>query len=276
MQSTDYAEQIRRACAMPVGRQVLLRAMDLNMWEMFREIARLSHGAELFETPAYWMAHCPRGTAFHNMVALRAAVDLDALFAAIRRFFVARERPFSIWTRAHADAETEAALRARGFADFTQMPGMALRGDPGTRRAPDGLEIRPVTDDRGRRDYQHITAEAYATYGAPRRYAADAFAELESVCAPHIQGFVGYVSGQPAAAAALYLTHGVAGIGWVGTVPEQRGRGYGEAVTWAAIREGFRRGASFANLQASIMGRPIYARMGFETITEYRVLVGPV
>ncbi len=121
---------------------------------------------------------------------------------------------------------------------------------------------------------EHITAEAYATYGAPRSYADDAFAALESVSAPHIQGFIGYVAGQPAAAAALYLTHGVAGIGWVG--PEQRGHGYAEAVTWAAIREGFRRGATFANLQASPMGRPIYERMGFETLTEYRVLVGPV
>ena len=65
-----------------------------------------------------------------------------------------------------------------------------------------------------------------------------------------------------------------AGIGWVGTVPEQRGHGYAEAVTWAAVREGFRRGAAFANLQASPMGRPIYERMGFITPTEYRVLFG--
>ncbi len=48
-----------------------------------------------------------------------------------------------------------------------------------------------------------------------------------------------------------------------------------EAVTWAALREGFRRGGAFANLQASPMGRPIYERMGFITLTEYRVLINP-
>jgi predicted acetyltransferase len=71
----------------------------------------------------------------------------------------------------------------------------------------------------------------------------------------------------------VYLTHGVAGIAWVGTIPECRNRGFGEAVTWAAVREGLRRGACFANLQASPMGRPIYERMGFITPTSYRVMV---
>ena len=246
--------------------------MDLNCWEMFREVVRLGRGSELFETPHYYMGYAPHGSVFHNLVMLRDRVDLDALFPVVRRFYVERGAPFSIWTRAHADPDTEAALRARGFELFTSMPGMALLADPGTRCEPAGLEIRPARDDAGRRAYAHVAAGAYATYGAPPEYSDDAFALLESVCAPHIQGFVGYLGDQPVAAAALYVTHGVAGIGWVGTLPEQRGHGYAEAVTWSAIREGFRRGAAFANLQASPMGRPIYERMGFITATEYRVL----
>lgn len=267
------AEEHERAFGLE--RAELLARMDLNMWEMFREITRLSRGSELFETPQFWMAAAPHGTVFHNMVAIRDVVDLDALLAAVRSFYVRRGRPFSIWTRAHADAELEAALHARGFTDFLSMPAMALLGDPGTSCAPTSLEIRPACTDAQRRDYLHVSAEAYATYGAPRAYAEDAFATVESVCAPHIQGFVGYVADQPVAAAAVYVTHGVAGIGWVGTVPEQRGHGFAEAVTWAAVREGFRRGGAFANLQASPMGRPIYERMGFITPSEYHVLVGP-
>jgi ketosteroid isomerase-like protein len=274
---TEYLDTLRvlRAFSVPADRDQLLHAMDLNCWEMFRETVRLSRGAELLETPQYYMAYTPHGTVFHNMVMLRDAVDLDAVFAAVRRFYLERGAPYSIWTRAHADAQTEEALRARGFELFTSMPGMALLGDPGTQCAPAGLRIRRAVDDTGRRDYAQVTAAAYATYGAPPQYSDEAFAALASVCAPHIQGFVGYVESQPVAAAAVYLTHNVAGIGWVGTVPDQRGHGYAEAVTWAAIREGFRRGAAFANLQASPMGRPIYERMGFITPTEYRVLFKP-
>jgi ketosteroid isomerase-like protein/GNAT superfamily N-acetyltransferase len=275
---TEYLDTqlVARAFGVPAERQRLLRAMDLNCWEMFRDIVRLGRGAELLETPQYYMGYGPRGTLFHNMVMLRDRVDLDVLFDQIRRFYLERGAPFSIWTRAHADAEVEAALRARGFDVFTTMPGMALLSDPGTRCEPPGLKIRPAVDDPGRRAYLEVTAAAYATYGAPPEYAEDVFAALESVCAPHLQGFVGYVDGAPVAAAAVYITHGVAGIGWVGTQPARRGHGYAEAVTWAAIREGFRRGAAFANLQASPMGRPIYERMGFITPTEYRVLFGTV
>jgi len=252
----------------------LLRAMDLNMWEMFREISRLCRGGELFETPHFWMAYSPRGTPFHNMVMIRDGARVEEAFAAARRFYAGRDTFCSFWTRAHADADFEGELRRRGFSDFTSMPGMALLADPGTPCAPAGLEIRPVTDDRGRRDYMHVTAEAYAIYGAPREYAEDAFDLPESVRDTHIQAFLGYVEGKPAAGAALYMTHGVAGVGWVGTLPEHRKRGYAEALTWAVVRAGFGRGASFANLQASPMGRPVYERMGFRTITEYRVLVG--
>ena len=62
----------------------------------------------------------------------------------------------------------------------------------------------------------------------------------------------------------------------VGTVPAHRGKRYAEAVTWAVVREGFRRGATFSNLQAAPMGTSVYARMGFETLTEYRIYVGSV
>ena len=264
---------IARAVGAPVGRAALLRAMDLNCWEMYRDIARQCAGAELFETAACHLAYGPRGTAFHNAVMVREAIDAEALLATVERFYRPRRAPCSIWLRAHADEALETALLGRGFTHFLTMPGMALLGDPGTHCEPPGLEIRPCIDDAGRDAYRQVSADAYATYGAPPAYAADAFARLESVRAPHVQGFVGWADGAPVAAAAVYVTHGAAGIGWVGCVPHARGRRYAEAVTWAAIREGYRRGASFANLQASPMGRGVYERMGFATPTEYRVLV---
>jgi hypothetical protein len=273
---TEYLDTayLTQAFGVPAERAALLRVMDLNMWEMFREIVRLGRGGQLVEHETFTMAVSPHGNFFHNMVMIRGPVDVGVLLAAVQDLYADHNRPFSIWTRPHADEAVEAALRERGFMQIIAMPAMALLGDPGTRCEPPGLEIRPVTDDRGRHDYLEVTAEAYAVYQQPRELTEDAFASLESVCAPHIQGFVGYVADAPVAAAAVYLTHGVAGIGWVGTLSAHRGQRYAEAVTWAAVREGFRRGATLASLQASPMGRPVYERMGFITPSEYRVFVG--
>jgi Acetyltransferase (GNAT) family len=252
---------------------VLLRLMDLNMWEMFREGCRVARGGEVLDTPHATLCSTPAGTAFHNCAMVRAPVSADEILAEVADFQTRRGRPFSVWTRAHADGALEHELRARGFRQFLAMPGMALLADPGTRCEPPGLAIRPAIDDAGRRAYLEVSAESYAVYGQPRQTAEDVFVALESVCGPTVQGFVGWVGDEPVAAAAVYVTHGVAGIGWVGTMTAHRGRRYAEAVTWAAVRHGLAHGACFANLQASPMGRGVYERMGFVTPTEYRVLI---
>ena len=64
----------------------------------------------------------------------------------------------------------------------------------------------------------------------------------------------------------------VAGIYWVATIEEQRRRGYGEALTWAAVAGGRELGCGIASLQASKLGRRIYARMGFEHGLDYEYL----
>ena len=59
------------------------------------------------------------------------------------------------------------------------------------------------------------------------------------------------------------------------TLEAFRGRGLGAAITWAAIEKGRELGGTWASLQASKLGRPVYERMGFATPTEYVHLQRP-
>jgi ribosomal protein S18 acetylase RimI-like enzyme len=70
----------------------------------------------------------------------------------------------------------------------------------------------------------------------------------------------------------VVVTHGVAGVYWVGTVPAARGRGLAELCTRAAGNAGFDRGARIAALQASVMGEPLYRRMGYVEVTRYPLM----
>jgi ketosteroid isomerase-like protein len=272
---TEYLDThlLARAFAVPAEREALLARMDHSMWAMVRATARNARGGEVHEQSGLTACLLPHAPAFHNAILVRGDTDAGAVLATAAELFDRRGLPWSVWTRAHRDDALDAALRARGFHELVVMPAMALLADRGTAPAPAGLAIRRAVDDAGRRDYAAVTAAAYAAYGMPRTVAEDLFAHLESVHAPDVQGFVGYAGEQPVAAAMVVVTHGVAGINWVGCVEAHRGRRYAEAVTWAAVREGFRRGAAFANLQASPMGRPVYLRMGFEIMSHYRVLV---
>lgn len=81
--------------------------------------------------------------------------------------------------------------------------------------------------------------------------------------------YVGYANGTPVACSAVTVTEGVAGIFCVGTIKGFRGRGYGSAMTRAAIDGGRSIGAQAAYLAATKLGAGVYKRIGFRTVAEY-------
>ncbi len=76
--------------------------------------------------------------------------------------------------------------------------------------------------------------------------------------------YIGYMKGKPIAASTLLLAGGIAGIYDVSTLPAARGKGYGTAITLAALQEAQQLDCRYVCLQASKMGYPIYKRIGFE------------
>ncbi len=80
--------------------------------------------------------------------------------------------------------------------------------------------------------------------------------------------WVGYVEGVPVSTSAAIVSDGMVGIYAVATSPPARRRGYGEALTWAAARSD---DVLPATLQASTLGAPVYARMGFRTVGSFTI-----
>jgi hypothetical protein len=253
-------------------RDTVLALMDLNMVEMYREMARTTPGGWVEERAGLVLCGSPHGSVITNMAMMASPVDAAVVRAETARAF--RGAPFSVWTRTHADLALEADLERTGFCEITRTPGMMFAaGDGATVPLPAGADIRPVTDEAGLAAYRHIMTEAYAVYSAPPKSISEKFIRLASVVGPTTQAFLACDQGEPVAGAILYLSHGIGGVGWVGTLPAAFRRGFGAAVTWAVVAEGLRRGVPFLNLQASPMGAPVYRRMGFSTPTHYRVFI---
>lgn len=80
---------------------------------------------------------------------------------------------------------------------------------------------------------------------------------------------VGSTDQEPVASAMLATTRsvGLAGIYSVATVPAHRGRGYGTAVTAAALELAVEQGYDTAVLEPSPAGEAMYRRMGFAPVT---------
>ncbi len=252
----------------------VLALTDLNMVAMYSADTRATPGGEVSQADGLVMCVTPQGTVVTNMAIVTGPVTGKVVRDATARMYHPRGVPYSVWTRAHADERLEAELTDLGFTRFHEEPGMVLGPEDGAPvTPPDGLAIRPVTDDRGREAFGRLMAVAYGVYGTPKEATRERFATLAAVTGPDRVAVLAYLGERAVAGAMLYMAHEVGGVNWVGTLPGEFGRGYGAAVTWAVVEEGRRRGARFMNLQASPMGEPLYRRLGFATATYYRVFV---
>jgi ribosomal protein S18 acetylase RimI-like enzyme len=88
---------------------------------------------------------------------------------------------------------------------------------------------------------------------------------------PTFTVFVGYLAGEPVATSMLATTRssGLAGVYSVATRPAHHGRGFGTALTAAALTAAAEQGYGTAVLEPSPSGAPMYRRMGFEPLTTY-------
>jgi ribosomal protein S18 acetylase RimI-like enzyme len=89
-----------------------------------------------------------------------------------------------------------------------------------------------------------------------------------------LRAFVGEVAGTGfTTAVTLPSTDASVGVFNVATPPEHRRRGYGAAITASAVLDGLDHGATFAWLQSSVSGYPVYQRLGFRVVESWPVWV---
>jgi GNAT superfamily N-acetyltransferase len=190
--------------------------------------------------------------------------DLGACLEKGEAFFGPHALPWRLVLRREVAKQLVEELAAAGLREVAREPVMVLAKLPELPPRPDGLEIREVVGDE---DLEHFRSTAFLGFGLPAqlgaKFVTPHFAERTGV-----RPLAGFEAGRPVCTSSLVMTGDQIGIYWVTTREDCRGRGLGEAITWAAIATGRALGGTWASLQASELGRPVYERMGFETPTE--------
>jgi len=159
----------------------------------------------------------------------------------------------------------ERHLGRRGFRYERGTPGMAVSlGDLQDGRAVAGLEVVNVQDASALQVWTHTMV---AGFGLPAAWESGIQPLFEGLgLDPPIRHYVGYVHGQPAAIATLFLAAGVAGLQYLATAPEFRGRGVAQALALTALHEARTLGYRAGILQSSDKGYNLYLRLGFRTL----------
>jgi hypothetical protein len=191
-------------------------------------------------------------------------------------FFAGRQRGYSVKVRdTGQDDDLQEECGARGLVAYGEpVPEMICHKLLPVPDLAQGLRLHQVTDAGGITAFTNVNTDAYATYGMPGDVLPDIFDQPDVVLAdPDTVIVVAYLDDRPVAAALTYFSDGIASLQWVGTVSDVRHLSLGRAVTVWATNVAFERGAMACTLQASPMGQPLYADLGYQTIYHYRDLV---
>jgi GNAT superfamily N-acetyltransferase len=138
------------------------------------------------------------------------------------------------------------------------------------RQQPVGLDVRRVETAGELASFEQTLVEAYPVPDLvpwrPGVFMGQAL--LDDPCW-HL--FVGYLEGRAVATAASYVSHAAVDVTLVTCRKEARGRGFGRAVTQAAVDVDRTKPAM---LLASDDGQPVYRSMGFRPMTRFSLWIG--
>jgi hypothetical protein len=250
-----------------------LSPLDLNYLDSERLFMGSSGVGEYVERKDVAIVSCGLRARDLNFGFLKPPyADVEATAAAVSAYFAERALPFRLAFRAADRERCAPQLEAAGWRRKSEpLPGMTLALPARAPAPPAGLAVQRVATPAQLDAFREI---AFTAFGYPAA-AAPLFLSERLLALPAVSLFLGSVDGAPVATSMSIATGGVAGIYWVATATPRRGCGYGEALTWAAAAAGAELGCGVASLQASALGRPVYARMGFAHVLDYERLHPP-
>lgn len=231
-------------------------AMHANMLRADRRIGCLTAASAVADTSAWLLIDAGVGMArFNHALVAGPAADTQRAVADAVEWFKRRKAEPTFLLRDPMDAPLAAEVAKHGFVPAESEPVMLLENLDTTYSPPGDLSIRPV--------YQPADIARYAEVDAPAWHIVTRGIARTVRDFPDFTMLLGEVDGEAVATSMAVVTDGLVGVYNVQVRAAYRNRGFGRAMTAAAIDVGRRAGCTAATLQSTPMGLPLYERMGF-------------
>jgi ribosomal protein S18 acetylase RimI-like enzyme len=250
----------------------LLQLSDLNLAESHREISRWNPNTDMAEQRDILFVCGPTtfpAVNFVIRVGRQPKSPPEELISRAKEFFGKRKRSFIIIVRTHIDKDLLNRCQELKLFQVSNLPGMFIEGTLEDRPLPSSVALQHVTNEAMVNDFAEVVAFSYTALGLPENVGRSMFSDPGAFLVPHVYAVVAYQDHKPASCALALMSHGIAGIYYVGTVEAARGMGLAEHCTRAVGNAAIQLGARCVVLQASVYGEPVYKRMGYKEFTRY-------
>lgn len=220
-----------------------------------------------------WVDSGRPAATFNSVVAAHFAADeadagIEAVLGHFRR--VGRAFTWHVWQPSTPPSLGD-LLVSHGLAFNDDEPGMAVALDqhgPQLSPEPAGLRIEPVRTEADVADW--VDTWLFPVPEVYRPLYHEVLRQRALVADAPWRYFLGRLDGRPVATSERFSAGGVASVQYVVTLPDMRRRGFGAAMTRAALDDARAQGCHTAVLTASPDGVGIYRRLGFQTYCRIR------
>ena len=250
----------------------LLRLADLNLIEFWRESSKWIPNTEILEIQETVFIDSGIGFPGCSLVFNLSEEAVEQPYEYLTRaraFFSGRKKGFSLLLRGHRDQDIIQYCKDQKLFLVGEQPGMVLDGKAKGGQAPAGAELRWVNSAEELEDFKIVAAESFMDLAFPREVSESYFTHAERVLSPFSILATVYFDGEASCCAMALLSHGIAGVYWVGTIKKARGKGLAKYCVQEVSNASIGLGARKVVLQASKFGSPVYPKIGYCTFTTY-------
>ncbi len=231
-------------------------ARNLATWQDWQIQA---HGLKTRRTDLLWRCDGIVPAIHLNAITLSPLSEGDVLAEVEEAVAASESGHFSVW-----DSWMELDLTHLGFT--AETPDSSYVRPPGGSNVaiPDELEIEVVSDAAGLEEFERASKEGFET---PEVFRGGRWHVPASLGVPGMSYFVSRVQWRAVSVSIAVVGDGVVGVYGVATHPKHRRKGYGAALTWAAVQTA---PDLPAVLNPSKMGASMYRSMGFREVGRKR------
>ncbi|MGH2924049.1 MAG: GNAT family N-acetyltransferase [Solirubrobacterales bacterium] len=197
----------------------------------------------------------PERSVFNSVFYSDAERLLASLEAIDDAYDEAGVRAWTVWVPA-GDAGTARALERAGHALDAEPRDMGMAMSE--LREPAG-EPDPEVELVEREDYGSMARLNEIAYGYP----AGDFRAVSEAAMPGLRIYFARIGGEDVSTLGIWPHRQDAVVVWVATAPEARGRGLSTRLLATALADAREAGLRTTTLQATKLGYPIYARLGY-------------
>lgn len=251
--------------------------VEQNLRQSFRILAGARERADVREVGGLTIASLGATFQMFNAAFLNSYIedeaDLERRIAIASVHFAERGINWAFWMcdsflDRRLQRKAERIFARMGLTLSSELPAMAADSLVTPWRRLPKIEIRPVSDLASRRAFCEIGA---VCFHVPLTWFEEVFDERMMERHEFVP-WLAYSNGEPVATAATVLAADAIGVYNVGTLPEHRGRGIGEAIVRYAIeRAKEKAGIHRTVLQSTSFGYDLYRKMGYKTVGQVLV-----